>query len=480
MLFSEPFFLFFFLPLLIIAYFLVPRIMRNTLLLLASLFFYAVGEKNYVFIMVISISINYIIGMGIGLSSSRKISRIFLLTGVVLDLGILLIFKYANFFLENVNILLTSLHFSSITYNTIHLPIGISFFTFQAMSYIIDVYRKDTECQKNPGKVALYISLFPQLIAGPIVRYSDVAYHLDHRTETLHKFSYGVRRFVIGLAKKMIIANTLAYPADLIFSLPSEELKFSISWLGVICYSLQIYFDFSGYSDMAIGLGRIFGFRFPENFNYPYISRSITEFWRRWHLSLSSWFRDYLYIPLGGNRISRGRTYFNLFTIFFLCGFWHGASWNFLVWGIFHGVLLIIERIGLKKWLDRRSPALRHGYVLFMVMIGWVFFRAENLRYAVSYLAVMFGRETASPDIRYLAHYLNSEVFLTIIIGILASSDFVKNILVKDSFGGVIDRLRRPVTFISITRVVYLSGIFFYSLVLLASGAYNPFIYFRF
>jgi len=474
MLFSEPLFLLFFLPLLLIIYFIVPRGLRNTLLLIASLSFYAIGEKVFVVIMLFSIFINYITGISIDAIHNKNHKRIALIVGVSINLALLLVFKYANFTLGNINNIIEVFNIQPITYTKIHLPIGISFFTFQAMSYIIDVYRGKTKSQKNPGKVALYISFFPQLIAGPIVRYTDIAKHLEHRKETLSKFSYGVKRFVIGLSKKMIIANVLAYPADIIFNLPQEELQFSLTWLAIICYSLQIYFDFSGYSDMAIGLGRMFGFKFPENFNYPYISRSITEFWRRWHLSLSTWFRDYLYIPLGGSRKSESRTYFNLLIVFLLCGLWHGASWNFLVWGLIHGLMLIIERIGFGEWLKKQNKILQHFYVLFIVIISWVFFRAPTLTEALHFLSIMFGASSQFPEARFFMHYLNIEIAITIIIGVFASTPLISELFKRTKYQ------TQFYNYLNVLRLAGLSFILCYSLLLMASGAYNPFIYFRF
>src|SRR4051812_1626918 len=310
---------------------------------------------------------------------------------VTLNLVVLGIFKYANFFADNVNALLRAGGIEPVAVPRVLLPIGISFFTFHAISYVIDVSRRDASAQKSPVHAALYLLLFPQLIAGPIIRYRDIADQLARRIVSLDDFAYGVRRFVVGLGKKVLIANTVAGPADRIFSMPSAQLDAPHAWLGVLCYTLQIYFDFSGYSDMAIGLGRMFGFRFPENFRWPYIADTVQEFWRRWHISLSSWFRDYLYLPLGGNRVSPARVYRNLVIVFFLCGLWHGASWNFVVWGLFHGSFLVMERIGLARAVRRMWTPLRHVYLLLVVMIGWVFFRADTLAGAVAFLKAMAG-----------------------------------------------------------------------------------------
>ena len=305
---------------------------------------------------------------------------------IAVNLVVLGVFKYANFFADNVNAVAAAIGAPPLAFPHVLLPIGISFYTFHAISYVVDVYRRDASAQKSPVHAALYLLLFPQLIAGPIIRYRYIADQLEQRVVSLDDFAVGVRRFVIGLGKKVLIANTVAAPADKIFSMPLAELTPAHAWLGIVCYTLQIYFDFSGYSDMAIGLGRMFGFHFPENFRWPYVADTVQEFWRRWHISLSSWFRDYLYVPLGGNRVSPARMYANLVTVFFLCGLWHGASWNFVIWGLFHGSFLVVERLGLAAAIRRLWRPLRHVYLLLVVMIGWVFFRADTLPSAVAFL----------------------------------------------------------------------------------------------
>jgi alginate O-acetyltransferase complex protein AlgI len=346
MLFTEPVFWFLFLPLLLSLHFLVVRPQRNLLLLLASLLFYAWGERSFVFVMLASIAFNYVVGLWIdtrrGVRSRER--RWPLAVGVAGNLLLLAAYKYANVLADQLSAVFVALGLPGLELEPIHLPIGISFFTFQGMSYVIDIHRGETPVQRHPLRLALYISMFPQLIAGPIVRYGRIATQLVERTIDRRGFADGVRRFTVGLGKKVLIANSVALPADTIFALPPDQLTTAAAWLGIVCYTLQIYFDFSGYSDMAIGLGRMFGFRFPENFNYPYVAESVTEFWRRWHMTLSNWFRDYLYLPLGGNRLGRVRLAANLFTVFFLCGLWHGASWTFVVWGLYHGVLLSLER----------------------------------------------------------------------------------------------------------------------------------------
>ena len=392
MLFSSTLFLFLFLPLTLVAYLVVGRRLRNVLLLLASLFFYLWGENIYVLVMLSSITMNYIFGLLIDRNIKRGDSgKLPMVLGVVANLGLLIFFKYTNFIVDNVNILLGTMGVAAINIEPIHLPIGISFFTFQAMSYIIDVYRKDSNVQKNPINLGLYIALFPQLIAGPIVRYHDIADQINRRKTRLLDVAAGSERFIFGLGKKVLIANPLALVADQIFALPVDQLSTGAAWIGVICYTLQIYFDFSGYSDMAIGLGRMFGFRFLENFNYPYISRSIREFWRRWHISLSSWFRDYLYIPMGGNRLGEKRTRRNLLIVFLLVGLWHGASWSFIVWGLIHGLFLIFERSRPGRFIEKMPTPLQLVYTLLVVMNAWVFFRVEKLSDALDYLAVMYG-----------------------------------------------------------------------------------------
>src|SRR3984885_2963708 len=344
MVFCSLIFLFAFLPIVLAGYFLLrTTFTRNIFLLLASLCFYAWGEIRFVWIMLASIVANYVLAMLIEDSKTEDKKKLLLALTVAVNLGILGFFKYSGWIVQNLNNVLTSLNHAPIVFKGVALPLGISFFTFHALSYVIDVYRKQAKAQRNPVNLALYISLFPQLVAGPIIRYHDVCDQLIARTVNVDKFAEGVRRFVTGLGKKMLIANMVAGPADKIFALSATQITPELAWLGALCYTLQIYFDFSGYSDMAIGLGLMFGFRFLENFNFPYVSRSITEFWRRWHISLSTWFRDYLYIPLGGNRVPPWRVYTNLVIVFFLCGLWHGASLNFIIWGLLHGLFLALE-----------------------------------------------------------------------------------------------------------------------------------------
>ena len=469
MVFSSLTFLFLFLPAVLLLNVLTPARFRNTTLLLASLLFYAWGETVFVLLMLASIGVNYLTGLALRRARRPPVRRGILLLALTANLGLLAWFKYAGFLAENASGLGNLLGIGALEISPVHLPIGISFFTFQALSYVIDVYRGKTEAQRNPVKLALFISLFPQLIAGPIVRYREIAAQIERRILDAEGFGEGVRRFTIGLGKKVLIANTLAAPADRIFALPPHELSASVAWFGAACYTLQIYFDFSGYSDMAIGLGRMFGFRIPENFNYPYVATSITEFWRRWHISLSSWFRDYLYIPLGGSRRGVGRTYRNLIVVFLLCGLWHGASWSFVVWGLFHGGFLILERLGLGRALRSASAPLAHGYCLVAVTVGWIFFRAETLAHAAGYLSAMVGQSAAAGTARYIVDYADGETLVAFLVGLIASTPWL---------AGASRRLRFDLATAASTAGV--AAVLIVCAVRLANQTYNPFIYFRF
>ena len=481
MLFTEPTFLFLFLPILLALYFLKRphAAYANWLLLIASVIFYAKGGGAFTWLMLGSILFNYWVAIGVERAKEHSPSRAksFVAAAVAINLIVLGIFKYANFFGDNVNALVEAFHGSPLTLPRILLPIGISFFTFHAISYVVDVYRGDATAQKSPVHAALYLLLFPQLIAGPIIRYRMIADQLARRTVTLEDFAEGVRRFVIGLGKKVLIANIVAGPADRIFSTPTVQLDASHAWLGIVCYTLQIYFDFSGYSDMAIGLGRMFGFRFPENFRWPYIADTVQEFWRRWHMSLSSWFRDYVYVPLGGSRVSPARMYRNLVTVFFLCGLWHGASWNFVIWGLFHGAFLVVERLGLAARIRRLWAPLRHAYLLLVVMVGWVFFRADTLRGAVGFLGAMFGLADATQPTPFtLAFYLTPELWLALVAGVIGSAPIVPAIARwREAFtnrwrGAGLDAM-------ATTALMF---ILVASIMQMAARTYNPFIYFRF
>ncbi len=501
MLFSSSIFLFRFLPLVLGVYFVLGRhSFRNAWLLIASLAFYAWGEPVMTGVMLFSIVANYGFGLWVDSSTKRGGGKLALGVAVAANIALIVAFKYADWLWSLASDaaialhaahrpfaqLSTALHFSAglraalcTDSGAIRLPIGISFFTFQAMSYVIDVHRREGPVLRNPIDFGLYKSLFPQLIAGPIVRYKDVAAQIAERSVSRADFALGVRRFVIGLAKKMLIANYASEIADRIFALKPSELHASIAWLGIVSYTLQIYFDFSGYSDMAIGLGRMFGFHFLENFEHPYVSRSITEFWRRWHISLSSWFRDYLYIPLGGNRRGKLRTYLNLLTVFALCGLWHGASASFLVWGLFHGAFLVLERVGLGAWLERKSSILRHVYVMFLVMIGWVFFRADGIEHAIRFVGAMFGASSADPRIHSVATYVFPLHALALVAGVVGATPWVaalrSRLAAREARGE-----SRGLGAWMIAAHVALLAMFVGSILAVASGTHNPFIYFRF
>lgn len=474
MLFSEPIFLFFFLPAVLGLYFLLPRILHNPMLLVASLFFYGWGEPRMFFLLPVSILLNWWFGIRIAKQRDARQTRDAkqsLIQAVVLNLGILLTVKYADFFVENLNIVLGRVGVPEVPAPGISLPIGVSFFTFQAMSYVIDVYRGDSPACRSLLALATWKSFFPQLIAGPIVRYNDLRDQLGDHRATVSMFAQGVERFIIGLAKKMIIANTAAATADRIFALPPDELTAGTAWLGAVCYALQIYFDFSGYSDMAIGLCRMFGFRIKENFNYPYAARSVTDFWRRWHISLSTWFRDYLYIPLGGNCVSSGRVYLNLLIVFVLCGFWHGASWAFIVWGLFHGTFLVVERMGLGRVLERAPSLICRAYTLLAVLVGWVFFRAETPGNAVHVLRAMAGLSDAPASLHPASLYLDLRLVVVMACGVIGSGPFVPWLKRLCSGTGSVA---------AYAGVAALGGLFLISAMLMAADTYNPFIYFRF
>jgi len=467
LLFSSSVFLMVFLPLVTVLNFVIKNKYRNILLLIASLIFYAWGEPVYVLLMLLSIAINW--SFGIFISKYEKRKKILLAVCIILNLALLGYYKYYNFFVDTIN---NVLGFEAVAARQIALPIGISFFTFQALSYVIDLYRGDCKLQKNVLNLALYVSFFPQLIAGPIVRYSDVDKQILERTITLEKFGIGFRRFLYGLGKKIIISNTMAEIADGIFAIAFPELNTTTAWLGAIAYTFQIYYDFSGYSDMAIGLGKMFGFDFLENFRYPYLSRSIQEFWQRWHISLGTWFREYVYIPLGGNRKGKVRTYINLITVFFLTGMWHGASWSFVVWGLYHGAFQIFERIGLKKFLSKHNIISRI-YTLLVVVVGWVMFRAETLSDSIRFLLRMFmpwryGLENMFTLPNNLTLY-NGFILILAVIGCgLLQSIFNKTPKLSSKWK------------FSIVELIYLGLICVLCMAFLAAGTYNPFIYFRF
>lgn len=483
MVFSSLTFLYIFLPAVLVLNFIIHKKFKNALLLTASILFYAWGGVSYTSILIVSIILNFVIGKLISKHLNKTKSRYYLTLGLAINLGLLGVFKYSNFVVENLNILFESISISfSVPAPGILLPIGISFYTFQALSYLIDVYKKRTPVQNNIVDLALYISLFPQLIAGPIVRYNDIATQLSKRDNNLANFSSGIERFTIGLAKKVLIANQFALLADTAFSIAPSNLSTVIAWAGIVAYTFQIYFDFSGYSDMAIGLGRMFGFKFLENFNFPYIAKSIREFWRRWHISLSNWFRDYLYIPLGGNRKGNYRTYFNLLIVFFVTGIWHGASWNFVAWGMIHGLFMIIEKLGFDRILERMWKPIQHIYTLFIVMMAWVLFRANDFTHAWGYFKSMFSYKSLDLNMDVLATFNNNEVYTITVIAILSSTllwvklyDMTRSFVV--SRNGLTKIASISYTFLVIAFVTLVMVL---STTYLVTNSYNPFIYFRF
>lgn len=464
MLFSSLTFIFVFLPIVCFIYWLVRPAFRNTVLLLASILFYAWGEPLYVLVMISTILVNYFGALAVDRFKYKKIA---LATTIAVDLAVLFYFKYFDFFVENINLLFDS----KIDPLKVVMPIGISFYTFQAISYVVDVYRGDANVQRNLYKLGLYISLFPQLVAGPIVKYHDVEEQIDHRQPDWNSIALGLKRFIIGLSKKVIIANTMGALADDIFNQQIDFLSTPIAWVGAISYTLQIFFDFSGYSDMAIGLGLLFGFKFKENFNYPYISKTITEFWRRWHISLSTWFKEYLYIPLGGNRISPARTYLNIGIVFLLTGFWHGANWTFIVWGLWHGFFNIIEKTtGLTndtqvKWKE----GLKHVYALLIVVVGWVLFRADSLKHAGKFLKQMFfGGSTQ--QILTFDYYVGGIEIVVGLVAIALSMPIISDKLYTQPKNSVANWCINALLLLLL--VVCIS--------FLSMSTYNPFIYFRF
>jgi alginate O-acetyltransferase complex protein AlgI len=483
MVFSSPLFLFLFLPLVLLANGVAPRRLRNGVLLAASLFFYAWGEGFFVAVMLASMAFNHALGLVVERARGRPAARLAVGLAVAGNLALIGVYKYANFAAENLDALLALVGLGPIALAPVHLPIGISFFTFQALSYVIDVYRREAQVARNPLDVALYVALFPQLIAGPIVRYRDVAEQIARRAVTRADLAAGIRRFAVGLGKKVLIANTVALPADRIFALAPADLGPGAAWLGLVCYTLQIYFDFSGYSDMAIGLGRMLGFRFLENFAHPYVSRSLTEFWRRWHISLSTWFRDYLYIPQGGSRRGPGRTYLNLAIVFFLCGLWHGASWTFVVWGLYHGAFLVLERVGFARLLERVPGGVRHAYVILLVMIGWVFFRAETLDQAGGYLAALAGAGAGGELEHRLIDFWDARLALVLVLGIVGSAPIVPAIgrWYERRVGSAVEGAPALLDLgYALVRDLAVLLLLVASAMLLAAGTHNPFIYFRF
>lgn len=468
MVFSSIVFLFTFLPITLILYYISPRKMKNIVLLLISLIFYAWGEPVYVFLMMFTTVFDYLIGLLINKYRRNKIKskRIFIFA-VLVNLGILGFFKYYGFVIENIN----SVFYLNIGYNQLPLPIGISFYTFQTLSYVIDVYLDKVKVQKSLISFGLYVTMFPQLVAGPIVRYTDIDYQLKHRTHSMNKFGEGVDRFIQGLSKKVLLANNIGMIFTSIQQYDASEISVLTAWLAIAAYTLQLYFDFSGYSDMAIGLGKMLGFDFIENFNYPYISKSVTEFWRRWHISLGSWFREYVYIPLGGNRCSTIFQLRNLCIVWFLTGLWHGADWNFILWGLYYGLILIIEKFLLKDILERMPSFIQHIYTMVLVMIGWTFFGIESIQKSLEYIKVMFFLNGNKIIDSTFIYYLHTNLILLIIL-ILCSTPIVNKVFKKIIQNGRMEGVTLAVT----VQFVLL----FLSIAYLVNETYNPFLYFRF
>jgi len=469
MIFSSPIFLYLFLPLFALAYAIFPR--KNMVLLIASLLFYAWGEPIFVLLMVAVAAVNYLFGILVHKESPHRFR--YLVIAVMLNVATLIGFKYLGFLVGNLNYLLQI--FAIPGFHTLpvphpSLPLGISFFIFQSITYVVDVYRRHAKPAQRFTDVLLYVSLFPQLVAGPIVRYEEIAERIQSRRSDWKRIISGVELFAVGLAKKVLIADSLSVPVDQIFSMPANEIGAGVAWFGIICFALQIFFDFSGYSDMAIGIGRALGFNFPENFNQPYRSRTIQEFWRRWHMTLSRWFRDYVYIPLGGNRLGVARTYINLLGVFVLTGAWHGASWNFIVWGLIHGLFLIIERLGLANWLERVWAPIGHFYVIFVVLLGWVFFRTDNISSALDYLGAMVAMNPISIGSglgNAASPYMLTIAILGIILATLPVRDSWESKDTKQQWKSIL-----LYSFLSITTLL--------SLALISSYSHKAFIYFRF
>lgn len=463
MLFTSISFLYYFLPIVLIVYFLSPKKLKNFVLFIFSLFFYFYGEPNYLLLMLFEIIVAYIGGIFIEKYRSKTTLQITLFIPILL----LILFKYTDFLISNIN----GLFHLNLSLLHLALPIGISFYTFQIISYVVDVYRGNVKAQRNFLTLATYISLFPQLIAGPIVRYETIEKELKDRTHSFENFSYGVKRFTIGLAKKVLIANMLGELCTKFHLVDERSILFY--WLFGISYMLQIYFDFSAYSDMAIGLGRMFGFHFLENFNYPYISKSITEFWHRWHISLSSWFKDYVYIPLGGNRVGTYKLLRNILIVWLLTGIWHGASWNFILWGLFFGILLIIEKVYLNKYLEKLPSLIRRVYVLFLVMISFLIFQASTLKEAWQSITGLFGFQTSVLINNFTIYYFKS-YFFVFIIALITSTPILKNLVEKlraNKFWNYLCNLLEP---------IFIVILLFLVTAYLIDNSYNPFLYFRF
>lgn len=468
MVFSSIIFLFTFLPLALLLYYSVPRSVKNMILLIISLVFYAWGEPVYVLLMIFTTVFDYLAALIISKNKDDKVKRrIVFIIALAVNLLILGFFKYYGFLIDNINLIFNT----NIQYTKLALPIGISFYTFQVLSYVVDVYLEKVKVQRSLISFGLYVTMFPQLVAGPIVKYTDIDYQLTNRKESVNKFGQGVDRFIAGLGKKVLLANNIGIVWTTIQGMNTENISVLTAWIGIIAYTFQIYFDFSGYSDMAIGLGKMFGFDFIENFNYPYISTSVTEFWRRWHISLGGWFREYVYIPLGGNRVNTLKHIRNLFIVWFLTGLWHGASWNFIVWGLYYGLILLIEKLVLNKALKKLPKPIKHIYTMLLVMIGWTFFGSETLSSALEYLKIMFGLSGNAIIDSTSIYYLYTNIKLFVILAICATPIALvifRNIIRKGKTLGVVFAVGFNILIMLI------------SIAYLVNETYNPFLYFRF
>ena len=476
MIFSSLEFLFLFLPIVLLLVAIWKNTTyQNTILFISSILFYAWGGVNYTAIILFSIVVNYVSGIFIGKFAKKKL---WLTIAIILNLGVLGFFKYFNFLVDNYNLFVSFFNISPVTVQKVILPIGISFYTFQGLSYLVDVYRKTVEPQRNFIRLGTYIAIFPALIAGPIIRYNEIHGQLYQRKFSVSNFYDGIKRFMLGLARKIFIANQIAIMVDDIFSRSPGDIPMLTAWIGIIGYTLQVYHDFAGYSDMAIGLGKMLGFNFPENFNFPYLAKSIQQFWQRWHMTLSNWFKNYLYFPLGGSRCSSKRVLLNLYIVFFCTGLWHGASWTFVIWGLIHGTFMVLERQGLARLLSKSYLFVQYFYALFIIVISRVFFRSDNLTIAIDYMKTLFGGSTPTIPNIYIYHYFSLDFILIFIIAILASTKFF------ESINNRINKLALNFRFVlHLKHILTVLGIIFVLFLIinqLVIGSYNPFIYYRF
>ena len=468
MVFSSLIFIFVFLPITLFIYYMAPRKFRNLVFFIASLIFYAWGEPIYIIIMLFSTFFDYFNGLAIEKHrDNKKVSKMILINSLIINLGILVFFKYADFFISNINNLLNL----NIPLKNLPLPLGISFYTFQTLSYTIDVYLDKVPVQKNIISFGTYVAMFPQLVAGPIVRYSEIQKELDNREESLYLFGEGAELFIIGLSKKVLLANNIGLLWDTVKSTPLGELSILSAWLGILAFTFQIYFDFSGYSDMALGLGKMFGFNFMKNFDYPYTSKSVTEFWRRWHISLGAWFREYVYIPLGGNREGQSKQFRNLIIVWFLTGLWHGANWNFIIWGLYYGLIIILEKLFLLDWFEDKPKFIKHIYTMLIVIVGWVFFEFEDISLGLSFIKTMFGFGNNPLIDGNVIYYLYTNALLFVVL-IISSTQIPKKI-----FNRVKLKLNNGKAVI--IPIAYMFLIFLCT-AYLVNETYNPFLYFRF